>query len=399
MRHFRKVVIVTQHYPPDQSTTAVIMQAIASHLAHQAPVLVLSGSSGSTASGSSVRPTVVEVKNRISAKAALIRRGGAEVLFTLRIFLSLLAKLQRGDVVLIVTAPFMLPYAAAAAACLKRAGSVLIMHDLYPEVLVMSGLLKPQSVAAKTMRWMNALMFRALSGVVVIGRDTEKLLLQYGEMMRAKVHFIPNWATLPAAVRPIAADNPYRKLATARFLVGLSGNLGFTHDPVIVFEAARLLRDNPDIHFLLSGWGIGFDYLKKMQSETRLPNVAFVDRVPDQDLETFLSAANVWVIPYRQFLAGVSVPSRFYNLLAIGRPVVLVSEPQAEAAQIVREHDVGWVVTPGRADELAKAISIAASSPDDARADRAADIAQRFNLADAMESYAQLVIGLLRGNS
>ena len=106
----------------------------------------------------------------------------------------------------------------------------------------------------------------------------------------------------------------------------------------------------------------------------------------------------MWVIPYRKDLAGVSVPSRFYNLLAMGRPVVLVSEPEAEAAQIVREHDIGWVVTPGKADELAKAISIAASSRDEARAERAADIAQRFNLPDAMKSYAQLVLGLMRGN-
>jgi glycosyltransferase involved in cell wall biosynthesis len=399
MRQSGKVVIVTQHYPPDQSTTAAIMQAIACHLAQQAPVLVLSGSPGSASSGSSVEPDVVEIRNRMPAKAALIRRAAAEILFTLRIFLTLLAKLQRGDVVLMVTAPFVLPYAAAAAAWLKRSASVLIMHDLYPEVLVMSGLLKPQSLAAKAMRGINALMFRALSAVVVIGRDTERLLMQYGEMMRAKMRFIPNWATLSPAVRPIAADNPYRRPAPARFLVGLSGNLGFTHDPVIVFEAARLLRDNPDIHFLLSGWGIGFDQLKKLQAEMGLPNVTIVGRVPEQDLESFLAAADVWVIPYRRDLAGVSVPSRFYNLLAIGRPVVLVSEPEAEAAQIVREHDVGWVVTPGRADELAKAISVAAASPDRARAHRAADIAQRFNLPDAMESYAQLVLGLLGGKS
>ncbi len=48
-------------------------------------------------------------------------------------------------------------------------------------------------------------------------------------------------------------------------MVGLSGNLGFTHDPDIVFEAARLLRDEGDIHFLL-GWGMGFDRLKEMQA-------------------------------------------------------------------------------------------------------------------------------------
>ena len=133
---------------------------------------------------------------------------------------------------------------------LKRAGSVLIMHDLYPDVLVMSGLLKPQSLAAKAMRGLNALMFRALSAVVVIGRDTEKLLMQYGEMMRAKDAFHPELgnACLPPFVRSLP-DNPYRKSHPARFVVGLSGNLGFTHDPVIVFEAARLLRDRSGYPF------------------------------------------------------------------------------------------------------------------------------------------------------
>ena len=85
-------------------------------------------------------------------------------------------------------------------------------------------------------------------------------------MTRDKIRFIPNWATLAPGVRPV---DPAIRIAAraARFVVGLSGNLGFTHDPVIVFEAARLLRDDRDIHFLLSGWGIGFDRLKEMQSE------------------------------------------------------------------------------------------------------------------------------------
>src|SRR6266403_3852320 len=136
------------------------------------------------------------------------------------------------------------------------------MHDLYPDVLVMAGLLNPVSIVTKVIRGANALMFRALSAVVTIGRDTEQLLLDYDTLTRDKIRFIPNWTTLKPGVRPIEPDNPYRCLHAARFVVGLSGNLGFTHDPVIVFEAARLLRDDPDIHFLLSGWGIGFDQLK-----------------------------------------------------------------------------------------------------------------------------------------
>src|ERR1700737_5391177 len=207
-------------------------------------------------------------------------------------------------------------------------------------------------------------MFRALDAVVIIGRDTERLLLRYRRITRDKIRFIPNWTTLKPAVRPIQLDNRYRRPHGARFVVGLSGNLGFTHDPIIVFEAARLLQGDPDIHFLLSGWGIGFDRLKDMQSEANLSNFTLVDRVEDESLEDFLSAANVWLIPYRQNVAGVSVPSRFYNLLAVGRPVILVSEPDAEAAMTVSENNLGWVVRPGMPEELAGAIRKASVSAD-----------------------------------
>lgn len=324
-------------------------------------------------------------------KAALLKRALAELMFTVRTFVAMLRRLRRGDVTLTVPAPFMLPYAFAAAAKLKGARSVLIMHDLYPDVLVMAGLLKPESLLARAMHALNAPMFRALDAVVIIGRDTENLLLRYDGMTRDKIRFIPNWATLAPGVRAIAPDNPYRRALSARYVVGLSGNLGFTHDPVIVFEAARLLRDNSDIHFLLSGWGVGFDQLKAMQADAKLPNITLVDRVEDDELETFLSAANAWIIPYRKNVAGVSVPSRFYNLLAIGRPVILVSEADAEAALTVTEHDVGWVVTPGRADELADAIRRAANADDAERAERATEISRRFDFEIAMAGYAGLI--------
>jgi glycosyltransferase involved in cell wall biosynthesis len=290
----------------------------------------------------------------------------------------------------------MLPYAVAAAARLKRAGSALIMHDLYPDVLVMAGLLRSSSILAKAIRGANAVMFRALNAVIVIGRDTEALLLRHKGVTPDKIRFIPNWATLVPGVRPIKPDNPYRRLHAARFLVGLSGNLGFTHDPDVVFEAARCLRDDPDVHFLLSGWGMGFERLKQLQSAANLPNVTLVERVPEQDLEQFLAAADVWLIPYRKDLAGISVPSRFYNLLAIGRPVLLLSEANAEAALTVSQHGLGWVVEPGNPDELARTIRLASRSEDSSRGERAATIAQRYNFADAVASYADLMQKLLR---
>ncbi|MBR0856597.1 glycosyltransferase family 4 protein [Bradyrhizobium liaoningense] len=393
-----KIVVASQHYPPDTSTTAAIMAEIACHLAAGHEVVVLSGSPGPlpAALTGSGKPRVIAIKNRMAGKAALVRRGASELLFATRTFFALIRELRRGDVVLTVTAPFMLPYAVAAAAWLKGARSALIMHDLFPDVLVMAGLLKPGSIGMKMMRAANSLMFRALNAVITIGRDAERPLLSYSGMTRNKIRFIPNWATIAPGPRPLTSDNPFRTALSARFVVGLSGNLGFTHDPEIVFEAARILKGEPDIHFLLSGWGIGFERLKQLQATANLPNVSFVARVEDSELEAFLAAANLWVIPYRKDVAGVSVPSRFYNLLAVGRPVVLVSEPEAEAALTVVENRLGWVVTPGRPDQLAEAIRIASRAIDGAMAERAVKAAARFDRKTAMNAYVALIDELLR---
>ncbi|AWL98253.2 MULTISPECIES: glycosyltransferase family 4 protein [Bradyrhizobium] len=392
-----KIVVASQHYPPDTSTTAAIMAEIACRLAAEHEVVVLSGWPGAlpdlqTGPG---KPRVIAIKNRMAGKAALVRRGVSELLFAARTFFALLHELKAGDVVLTVTAPFMLPYAVAAAARLKGARSALIMHDLFPDVLVMAGLLKPGSFVTRTMRAANGLMFRALNAVITIGRDAERPLLSYAGMTRNKIRFIPNWATLVPAPRPVDSDNPFRKALSARFIVGLSGNLGFTHDPEIVFEAARLLKDEADIHFLLSGWGIGFERLKQLQAAANLPNVSFVGRVEDAELEAFLASADLWIIPYRKDVAGVSVPSRFYNLLAVGRPVVLVSEPESEAALTVVENGLGWVVTPGRPDRLAAAIRAASRSNDDAMTERAVRTALRFDRTTAMNAYARVIDELL----
>jgi glycosyltransferase involved in cell wall biosynthesis len=393
-----KVVVVSQHYPPDPSTTAAIMAEIAGHLAARHRVLVLSGTPGS-ATGDVTglgRPAIAEIKNRIPAKAALVRRAVAELAFAARAFATVLQEAQRGDVVLTVTAPFMLPYAIVFAARLKGAKSALIMHDLYPDVLVTAGLIGKRSPVSSAIRGANALMFRMLDAVITIGRDTARLLLRYRGVTPGKIRFIPNWATLAPAVRPMAADNPYRRDKPARFVVGLSGNLGFTHDPVTVFEAARLLRDERDIHFLLSGWGVGYQRLKQLQSDAKLANVTLIDRVADGDLEQFLAAADAWIIPYRNNVAGVSVPSRFYNLLAVGRPVILVSEPDAEAAMTVSENNLGWVVRPGMPDELAGAIREASVSADASIGERAVVAAGAFALDRAMADYGKLVDELLQ---
>jgi colanic acid biosynthesis glycosyl transferase WcaI len=387
-----KIVIVSQHYAPDPSTTATYLTAIAEGLQIDYEVLVISGTAHS-ASEVTARPNVIEVVTWTPEKDALFRRAIAIALLSFKMFFATLRHVARNDVVLCVTTPFMLPYPVTLATKLRKAAAILLIYDLYPEALVMAGLARPQSLVTKAIRFANGLLFPALDAIVTIGRDVEPLLRTYKNVESRKVRFIPNWVLLPVGYRAITTRNSFRRKFGEKLVVGMSGNFGFTHSAVTVYEAAKLLANQSDIHFLLSGWGSGWTQLRELHAKTPLDNVTLIDRVPESELEEFLSAADVWIIPYRSNVAGVSVPSRIYNLLAVGRPVIVAAEPNAEAALILKEEDIGWVVRPEDPRNLAEAVRSAAASRDETmeKGKRAAEVAQRYTYDRAIEAYRQII--------
>jgi glycosyltransferase involved in cell wall biosynthesis len=393
MRELGKILVVSQHYPPDPTTTATYIGEIAGALAADRRVVVLSGSRNS-ASGDTANPQVVEVAGAAAPKDALARRALAISWLAIRMFVATLWRAGRQDVVFCVTTPFTLPYGVMLAAKLRGAATVLLIYDLYPEALLAARLAKPSSLTARLIRHANATLFRRLDAIITIGRDVAPLLLAYPGVTAEKVHFIPNWTLLSAAYRAISADNRFRAGRQTQFIVGLSGNLGFTHHPRTVFAAARLLRDEGDIHFLLSGWGVGWNELNELQAKEQLGNVTLLPPVPQQDLIDFLSAADVWVIPYRRNIAGVSIPSRLYNLLAIGRAIIVAAEVNTEAALVIGEEKIGWVVPPEEPAALAEAIARAAKDRSDVaeKGQRAAVAAAKYSPEVALARYRHVIL-------
>jgi glycosyltransferase involved in cell wall biosynthesis len=394
-----KILLVTQHYAPFPSTTSGYMTDIANALAQKSRVVVISSSpnSASRLPLAPGQPEVIEIKSWWPEKSALVSRSLAAVLFSIQVFVAVMKHARSEDVLLCVTTPFTLPYTVALAARLRKAASVLIIYDLYPDTLVMAGFLGASSILTRWLRSANEVMFQWLDAIVIIGRDMSAKLLDYPKMSAAKLNLIPNWATMPVRYRELNPENPYRRRCGGRFVVAMSGNAGFTHDPESVFEAARLLQQNTDIKFLLSGEGVGWTKLNEMQAASPLPNVTLIERVPESELESFLSAGDIWIVPYRKNNTGVSVPSRIYNLLAIGRPIIICSEPDAEAAILMREEDIGWVAPPEDPAAMARIIGFAASSAADTnqKGHRAAMVASRFTRQIALDTYCGLMDKLL----
>lgn len=396
-----RLIIASQVYPPNATTTAVYVSKIAEGLAIDRQVVVISATQGSRATGQAGKPEIVELKSWNPRKSAIVQRAVAACLLAAQMFFSVLRRARSGDIVFCVTTPFTLPYTVLLAAKMRGAKTILLIYDLYPEALEAAGMARSNSFAVRLIRLANTLLFRRVDAIIVIGRDVPPLVEKYRGVVASQLHFIPNWALIPIGYRNANPASRFRTSDPSRFIVGLSGNLGFTHAPSTVFEAARLLRNETDIHFVLSGWGVGWAVLNDLLAKDRLENVTVLEPVPEDELIEFLSAADLWVIPYRRHVAGISIPSRLYNILAVGRPVVITSEANSEGALVLREDGIGWVVPPESPSELARAIREAA---DDRQATmdkgvRAARVAEKYREEIALASYRNVVSEVSQGRT
>ena len=73
-------------------------------------------------------------------------------------------------------------------------------------------------------------------------------------------------------------------------------------------------------------------------------------------MSTILGAADLHLILLRSGLARSSTPSKFYSILAAGRPVLASIDEGSEVSSVVKEVDVGAAVPPDDAWSFCQAL-------------------------------------------
>lgn len=355
--------IVSELYYPEQTSTGYFLTEIAEGLAEAFEVEVICGKPSYSERGTAV--TRCEYRH-----GALIHRMRATHFnkdrlalrvvnaLTLALSATLFAaiRLRRGDRMLIVTNPPTLPPVLALIARIKGVRSYLLMHDVYPEVLLATGMIRPGGAA-----WRAAATFfnRTLGWfdrIVVLGRDMQvlidrKLVAGHGHV---PTHIIPNWGDVDE-IRPIGrADNSFaiEHELVDRFVVQFSGNIGRTHDVALLLEVARRLEDLPDVLFLFVGYG-GQAGSVAAHGGT---NLRYLPRQPRERLNAMLACSDITIIAFKPAMNGVSVPSRMYNVMAAGVPIVAIADADAELSRTVVENAAGWHLESGDADGLEQLI-------------------------------------------
>jgi colanic acid biosynthesis glycosyl transferase WcaI len=142
----------------------------------------------------------------------------------------------------------------------------------------------------------------------------------------------------------------------------------------MLLAAATELRDDPRFVFAFVGGGVG----KKDVDEIAGGSILSFPYQPFQTLHESLAAADVHAVTMGDDVVGINHPSKIYDALAAGRPILFIGPEHCHIADIFAEHRVGWHVRHGDVVGLRRVLEeIAVLPPDRLRAMglRAAEVA------------------------
>jgi len=177
------------------------------------------------------------------------------------------------------------------------------------------------------------------------------------------VKVIPNWALTEPSPEDVTLAKVMRDewALSGRFVVGYSGNMGRGHEFETIMSAISALRENARIVFLFVGDGARRPWLEERVANAGLRNVVFKPYQHLDRLSASLCVPDVHLISLLPIMEGLIVPSKFYGVVAMGKPVLFVGDRQGELSRQIQEAGNGRGFCVGDSVGLAATIEMLSS--------------------------------------
>ncbi|MEB3319778.1 MAG: glycosyltransferase family 4 protein [Cyanobium sp.] len=406
-----RITVVSQFFPPDFAATGQLLDQLTTGLAGDGmQIQVLSGMPAYAYNRHEAEPVAFE-PNRVIFRTRASRfwpkriRGRAVngLLFCLRTSLRLLKYARRGDLIVYTTEPPYLPvvgwlvHQLTRTPLLRTTPYVLLLYDLYPDVLAELGILHDRHWLMRIWRQLNRYAFGAARDLIVLNEAMRRRVAFFNPAVTGRIHVIPSWADTDAIQPLIKTRNWFvqRYALAESFNVLYSGNQGRCHDLVTLMAAAMLLRQRADIRFVFIGAGPQHQRIRDLAADWGLGNVLFL---PYQDLDVLpfsLTCADLALVSLGLHAEGLVAPSKIYGHLAAGTPLAVVAPPDSELRALVAE-DLGRCFDNADAAGLAEYITQLAADPSQVLSVGAhcrATAVARFGRQTALAAYRAVLCG------
>lgn len=344
----QRLWIVTELFPPDETSTSYILGEIANAMAKKYQVKVICGPEVYDKrkvldeNNKFVLDTSIEVFRAKETDLDKNTTRGKALSFLLmsKRMISLVKKhIQRNDKVLMVTNPA--PLVVLMSRLKKKIGFELniLVHDVFPENTKPAGLKLPFYGLIKHLFDKS---YSCAEQLIVLGRDMQDVMNRKASSISAnqpKITIIENWADIDG-IQP-------QPMPQGNVILEYAGNIGR------VQGLDKVIEELPNcVEFHIYGTGAMENALRNIGH----PKVYFHGAYFRRQQNEVLAACHIAVVTLQKGMYGLGVPSKTYNILASGRPILFFGPENSEIAQLVKEKHIGYCGWPKKwnIEELAE---------------------------------------------
>lgn len=364
-----RVLILTQYYPPEIGAAQNRLSRLARYLkdaGHTVTVLTAFPNypTGSIREDYKNRLVVKEVREGITViRTWLYTRQALQFVERLVHYLSFsilacvvsLVKISRQDIVIAECPSLFTGIAGWLISKFKRAKFALNVSDLWTDSAVDLGMLKNRVLIAMALR-------------------AEKFLYEHAYLITGQTQGIVNAIRTRAPHIPVAlitngvdqefftkaeallvGERKNGEVQSGKFIIGYAGLHGLAQDLETVVEAARLLRNDGCIEFVLYGDGPKKEKLIRLSREAGIQNIFFFPPQPAERMPEIFASFDVMLVPLKNLpIFKGAIPSKLLEAMAAAVPILLLAE--GEAKNIVQQAECGIVLMPEKPELLAEAV-------------------------------------------
>ncbi len=237
---------------------------------------------------------------------------------------------------------------------IKRVPFIFEIRDLWPKFAIETRVLTNPILIALA-KFLERSIYRRADYFIINSPGFYGHLADF-KIPKERIFLIPNGVDT-AIFKPGEKYNSVRKELglDKNFVVMYAGAHGRANGLDTVIESARLLKDCPDITFMLVGDGKEKERLIKLRDSYALKNLLFVDAQPKRRMPEFCLASDVCLaILEKRDSFKLVYPNKLFDYMASGRPTILAID--GVAREIVEEARAGVFVEPENPEMLAEAV-------------------------------------------
>ena len=119
------------------------------------------------------------------------------------------------------------------------------------------------------------------------------------------------------------------------------GTLGIGQNVPFIVECLKATEDL-NCHFVISGRGTQYHYLKEYEDSYRPRNLTLINGLPKEDYEKLQQACDVGLVFLRYTAQTPNFPSRILGYMEMELPILACTDPVTDVGKVVEEGGFGW---------------------------------------------------------